>query len=474
MDFRRTATFVVMCAGMFFVLLDVTIVNVALPSIGRGTGAAHVADLQWVIDAYQLTLAGLLLAGGTLGDRYGHKRVVTAGFVVFGLASAGCALAPGIGALVAARVVQGMGAALLLPGTLAVITTLYPGRAERARAIGAWAAIGSLALPAGPVLGGVLVQFFGWPWVFWINVPVIAAVIVVIALAVRESEPERRRLDVPGVVLGTATLALVAFAVIEAGRAGAGAPSVLAAGALAVLSGVAFTVVEHRRAEPVLPLPLLRRPPIAVSTIVAGTMNFGMNGIVLLFTLYLQTIQHRTPIEAGLSLLPLFLPLVLLPAYAGRLAGDHGPRPVMLAGLALLVAGFCLLLTLRPGSPYGVLLPPMVVIGVGAALLTPSVVALAMGAAPPGREGLTSALNNTARQAGGAIGVAALGAVAGDPGRPAAFVSGLHHAATVGAVAYLGAALLTLLTRTEAQEDTRTGAQEDARTGAQDDRQGGV
>ncbi|NUP80666.1 MAG: MFS transporter, partial [Nonomuraea sp.] len=137
-----------MCAGMFFVLLDVTIVNVALPSIGRGTGAAEVADLQWVVDAYQLTLAGLLLAGGTLGDRYGHRRVVTAGFAVFGLASAACALAPGIGALVAARVAQGVGAALLLPGTLAVITTLYADRAERARAIGAWAAIGSLALPA--------------------------------------------------------------------------------------------------------------------------------------------------------------------------------------------------------------------------------------------------------------------------------------------------------------------------------------
>ncbi|GAA3539633.1 MFS transporter [Nonomuraea rosea] len=449
MTVRRTVTFMVMCAGIFFVLLDVTIVNVALPAIGRGTGAAHVADLQWVIDAYQLTLAGLLLAGGTLGDRYGHKRVVTIGFVIFGLASVACALAPGIGALVAARVVQGAGAALLLPGTLAVITRLYADREQRARAIGVWAAIGSLALPAGPVLGGLLVELLGWPWVFWINVPVIAVVVAVILRLVDESEPEARRLDVAGVVLGTATLGLVAFTVIEAGRLGMGAPLVLAAAAGSVLLVVAFVLVEHRRAEPVLPLPLLRRPPIAVSTIVAATMNFGMNGAMLLLILYLQTIRHRTPIEAGLSLLPLFLPLVLLPAHAGRVAGRRGPRPVMLAGLALLIAGFCLLLPIRVDSGYLPLMLAMVVIGVGAALLTPSVVALAMGAAPPGREGLTSALNNTARQAGGAIGVAVLGAIAGDPARPASFMTGLHRAALVAAAAYLGAALLTVFTHLE-------------------------
>jgi DHA2 family methylenomycin A resistance protein-like MFS transporter len=449
MTVRRTVTFVVMCAGIFFVLLDVTIVNVALPAIGRGTGAAHVADLQWVIDAYQLTLAGLLLAGGTLGDRYGHKRVVTIGFVIFGLASVACALAPGIGALVAARVVQGAGAALLLPGTLAVITRLYADREQRARAIGVWAAIGSLALPAGPVLGGLLVELLGWPWVFWINVPVIAVVVAVILRMVDESEPEPRRLDVAGVVLGTATLGLVAFTVIEAGRLGIGAPLVLAAAAASVLLVAAFVLVEHHRAEPVLPLPLLRRAPIAVSTIVAATMNFGMNGAMLLLILYLQTIRHRTPIEAGLSLLPLFLPLVLLPAHAGRVAGRRGPRPVMLAGLALLVAGFCLLLPIRVDSGYLPLMLAMVVIGVGAALLTPSVVALAMGAAPPGREGLTSALNNTARQAGGAIGVAVLGAIAGDPARPASFMTGLHRAALVAAAAYLCAALLTVFTHME-------------------------
>ncbi|WP_433430978.1 MFS transporter [Nonomuraea sp. CA-141351] len=432
-----------MCAGIFFVLLDVTIVNVALPSIGRGTGAPHLADLQWVVDAYQLTLAGLLLAGGTLGDRYGHKRIVTAGFIVFGLASAACALSPGIGPLVAARVAQGMGAALLLPGTLAVITRLYADREQQARAIGAWAAIGSLALPAGPVLGGLLVELLGWPWVFWINVPVIAVVVAVILRMVEEAEPAPRRLDVPGVVLGTAMLALVTFTVIEAGRAGPGSWAVIVAAAAALIAGVAFVLVEHHREDPVLPLPLLRRRPIAVSTVVAATMNFGINGVMLLFTLYLQTIRDRTPIQAGLSLLPLFLPLVLLPALAGKVAGRRGPAPVMLAGLTLLVAGFVLLLPLRTNSGYIPLLVAMVVIGVGAALLTPSVVALAMGAAPDGREGLTSALNNTARQAGGAVGVAALGAIAGDPSRAPAFVAGIHHAAVVAAVAYCCAAVLT-------------------------------
>ncbi|NUW40494.1 MFS transporter [Nonomuraea rhodomycinica] len=438
-----------MCAGMFLVLLDVTIVNIALPSVGARMGGGQVADLQWVVDGYQLTLAGLLLAGGTLGDRYGHRRVVVAGFALFGAASAGCALAPGIGLLVAARVVQGMGAALLLPGTLAVISRLHPDQESRARAIGAWAASGSLALPAGPLLGGALVQFLGWPWVFWINVPAIAVIIPVILVVAGESEPLDRPLDVPGVVLGTATLALLVLTVIEAGRLGLGDPLVLAAGALTVACGAGFAAAERRARHPMLPPALLRRRPIAVSTVAAAAMNFGLNGVMLLFTLYLQIVRNLTAVVAGVSLLPLFVPLVLLPAYAGRVAGRRGPRPVMLAGLGLLVAGFALLPTLRPAAGAWAPAVVMAVMGAGAALLTPSVVALAMGAAPPGREGLTSALNNTARQAGGAVGVAVLGAVAGSPSDAGAFVAGMRHAAIIAVVVYLVVIALTLTARAE-------------------------
>ncbi|MCA2223738.1 MFS transporter [Nonomuraea aurantiaca] len=429
---------IVMCAGLFVVLLDVTIVNVALPSIATGRHAG-LADLQWVVDGYQIALAGLLLTGGTLGDRFGHRRVVLAGFALFGLASAGCALAPGVGALVAARAVQGVGAALLLPGTLAVITRIFPGDQERARAIGVWAAVGSAALPAGPLLGGVLIQAFGWPSIFAINVPLILIIFVAVLRAAPADEPERRPIDLPGTMTGAGTLLVLTYAVIQAGRDGPDWRLFAVAAALLA----AFVVIESRREAPMLPLGLLRRPSIAVGTIGSATMNFGINGMMLLITLYLQGVLRLSPMTAGAALLPLFVPLALLSAPFGRLAGRYGPRPVMVAGLLTLAAGMGLLLLVRPAAPYLVLLPALAVIGLGAALLTPSVVALAMSDPPPGREGLVSAINNTARQAGGAIGVAAFGAMAGAPGGPR-FIGGLHGAAVVAGAAYLGVTALTL------------------------------
>ncbi|WP_218135602.1 MFS transporter [Nonomuraea jiangxiensis] len=431
---------------MFFVLLDVTIVNIALPSIGRATGITNVADLQWVIGAYQLALAGLLLFGGTLGARYGHRRIVVTGFLIFGLASMACALAPGLWALVGARAVQGMGAALLMPGTLSVVTRLYTAREEHARAVCVWAVVAGLSLPAGPVLGGLLVESLGWPWIFWINVPVVALVVAGTLYLVTETAPEPRPLDVPGAVLGTGALALLTFTVIETGRLGTWSSVFLLPAALALAAGTAFVLVERRRTHPVLPVSLLRERPIAVSTIVAAVMNFGVNGVIILFSVYLQMVRGHPPIQSGLALLPLFVPLVLLPAHAARAAARRGPRPVMLAGLVLLVAGFAPLLALRADSGYGALAVGMVVIGAGAGLLTPAVVALAMTATPPGAESLTSALNTSARQAGGVVGVATFGALAGDPDRPAAFVAGVHHAAVVAGGAYLGAALLALVT----------------------------
>ena len=441
---------IVMCAGLFVVLLDVTIVNVALPSIAADRHAGP-ADLQWVVDGYQIALAGLLLTGGTLGDRFGHRRVVPAGFALFGVASAGCALAPGVGALVAARAVQGVGAALLLPGTLAVITRTFPGGKERARAIGVWAAVGSAALPAGPLLGGVLVQTLGWPAIFAINVPLIMVIFVAVLRVAPADDPERRPIDLPGTLTGAGTLLVLTYAVIEAGRNG---PDWRLFAVAAVLLA-AFVVIENRRKTPMLPLGLLRRPSIAVGTIGSAVMNFGINGMMLLITLYLHGVLRLSPMTAGAALLPLFAPLALLSAPFGRLAGRWGPRPVMVAGLLTLAVGMGLLLPVRAvspylvlvpvraASPYLVLLPALAVIGLGAALLTPSVVALAMSDPPPGREGLVSAINNTARQAGGAIGVAVFGALAGAPGGPR-FIGGLHGAAVLAGAAYLGVAALTL------------------------------
>src|SRR3954454_18759938 len=257
----RRLILVVMCAGLFLVQLDVSIVNVALPSI-RAELEPSAAGLQWIVDGYAIALASLMLAGGTIGDLHGHRRVVLTGLALFGLASAAAGAAPSTGVLVAARVAQGVGAALLLPGTLAIIAHAFPEARERARAIGVWAAVAGLSLPAGPVVGGLLVAGPGWRWVFLVNLPVVVAATVLTARLVRESaDPRGRSLDVAGMALGTVALAAVTFALID------GVPL---AAAVAVRSAVGFVSVERRSPARMLPLALFRRPRFTVANAVAG------------------------------------------------------------------------------------------------------------------------------------------------------------------------------------------------------------
>ena len=438
---------VVMCTGYFLVLLDVTIVNVALPQIGTGLGAG-ISGLQWVVDGYALALASLMLAGGTVGDLRGHRRMVLLGLVVFGTGSLGCGLAPGVGVLVAARVVQGVGAALLLPGTLAIISRAFPGRREQAKAIGIWAGIGGLALPAGPLLGGLLVAGFGWRAIFLLNVPIVAVALVAVAVIVKESaDPQGRRLDLPGVVLGGLLLVAVTLAVIQAGRTGFGSPVVLAAAAAAIPLLAAFVAAERRRGDQaMLPLGLFRQPVFTVANAVAGAMNMGTLGTLFVLTLFLQTVQGRSPLGAGIALLPLFAPLALLAPLTGRLTSRIGPRLPVAGGLAIAAAGLALLAGASAGSGYPLLLAAFLLWGGGMGLLTPAVVAAAIGAVPGERAGLASAINNTARQASGAIGIAVAGAVAGQAvaggsgAANAGFVTGFHTVALGSAALYLLAA----------------------------------
>src|SRR5919199_1680762 len=321
----RWRVLTVMCVGYFLVLLDVTVINVALPQIGSGLGS-NTSGLQWVVDGYALALATLLLAGGTLGDLYGHKRVVLTGVVVFGLASLACGLAPNTGLLVAARVLQGIGAALLLPGTLAIITNAFPEPDRQARAIGIWAGIGSLALPAGPLLGGALVQGLGWRAVFFLNLPIVMFAGAVALRVVHESrEAEGRRLDRAGIALGGLLLAAVTFAFIQASHTGLGAP-VLVAIAVALVSLGCFLVVERSTPDPMLPLVMFTRRSFSTANAVAGMMNLGTLGPLFLLTLYLQTVQHRSPLNAGIAVLPLFLPLSVLAPIGGRLNARLGPK----------------------------------------------------------------------------------------------------------------------------------------------------
>lgn len=435
---RRRLLLGVMCVGYFLVLLDVTVVNVALPSIDAGLGAG-VSGLQWVVDGYAVALASLLLAAGTTGDLFGHQRTVLVGLAVFGVASLGCALAPTVGVLVAARVVQGVGAALLLPGTLAIISRAYPGD-EQAGAIGVWAAVGSVALPAGPLAGGFLVQLLGWRSVFFVNVPVVLVAGIVAARVVRaDHQPTGRRLDVPGAVTAALLLGTTTFAVIELGRGGVGAWAFAAAAALLAV----FVLVERRAADPMVPLPLFGRPAFAAANAVAGAMNLGTLGLLFVLTSYLQVVQGRSAIATGAAMLPLFLPLPLIAPLAGRWTSRRGPRPPMLAGLLVAAFGVALLVRVGAGSSYAVLVPALLLWGIGIGVLTPAVVAAAVAAVEPSRAGLASGMNNTARQAGGALGIAAYGAVAGPATHPAAYVGGLHAVGLVTAGLFLAGAAAT-------------------------------
>jgi DHA2 family methylenomycin A resistance protein-like MFS transporter len=441
----------VMCAGMFLVLLDVTIVNVALPSIGHDL-RADVAVLQWVVDGYAVTIAGLLLAAGVLGDRFGHRRMLLTGFTLFGLASLLCAPAPSAGVLVAGRVVQGVGGALLLPSTMAVIVEAYPDRGAQARALGMWAAISSLALPAGPLLGGLLIGAVGWRMVFWINVPLVAAAVLGALLVVkarpgrterRDTDSRRslgpswlcrpsagnrhrpwrsRRGDITGVVCFVIGLSAVVFTVVSAGhRAGAPVLVISAAVALAALGGALRA--ELRSPNPVVPPQLLRRVEFAAPNGIALTMNAVFNGTLFVAMLYLQDVQHFSPLTAGLATLPITVPLVALAPVSGRLTARYGPRPAIGAGCAVAAAGSLLLLGV--GHGIGWLLGAFATMGCGAGLITASVVAAVVRATPADRAGLATGVSNTARQVGTASGVAVFGAVAGAPAT-AAFVGHIH------------------------------------------------
>jgi MFS transporter, DHA2 family, methylenomycin A resistance protein len=435
----------VMCAGMFLVLLDVTVVNVAVPAITAGlrTGTAGV---QWVVDAYTVTLASLLLAGGAAGDRVGHRRVVAAGLAIFGAASAACALAPTPGLLVAARAAQGVGAALLLPGSIAAIADAYPDRAAQARALGVWAAVSSLALPAGPLLGGLLVSTVGWRAVFWINPPVVAVCLVGVLAWVRASGPRpgARRLDLVGVVLATLCLAATVYAVIAASGSVAAA---LAAAGVAAVSAVGLIWTERRVADPLLPPELFTRPAFRTVTVAALLMNLTSNGLLFLLIRYLQSILGQRPVTAGLMLVPLFAPLALTSPVAGRLTARYGPRPVMLAGAAVAAAGQLCVLLVTPATGYPRLVPALLGVGFGVGLFTAPVVAAAMRTVPAGRSGLASGVNNTARQAGTALGVAIFGAVAGSPAHADHFITALRWLGVAAAIGWVIVAALVIQLR---------------------------
>jgi DHA2 family methylenomycin A resistance protein-like MFS transporter len=425
--------------GFMVVQLDVTIVNVALPAMARGLGGG-VAGLQWVVDAYTLAFAVLLLSAGVLGDLFGARRVYLAGFGLFAAASAACALAPDAAGLIAARAVQGAAAALMVPNSLVVLNhaTRHDHRL-RARSVGIWTAAGGLTIGVGPVIGGLLLASFGWRSIFWVNLPVClagAALTLAFAPAAAHRNGERR-LDLPGQALAILALLGLVGGVIEAGPRGLASPLVIGAGVLFVLAGSGFVAVERRTHAPMLPLHFFDNAGFDAAVGFGVAVNMAYYGVLFVLTLYLQGAHGWSPLQAGLAILPLTLTFILSNLISGWLIGRFGSRLPMVIGGVIGAAGYGLLLTLNASSSFLQMLPIFLLIPMGMGLGVPAMTTAILASVEHSRSGTASAVLNAARQAAGAIGVALFGALAGAGGRA---VWGLHASALISTVLLLVAA----------------------------------
>jgi MFS transporter, DHA2 family, methylenomycin A resistance protein len=406
---RRVVTLIAMCVAQGMILLDNTIVNVALPSIQRELDVDP-GNLIWVVNAYVLALASLIMVGGTLGDRYGRKRVFLVGLAIFTAMSAACALSPNESALIAARAAQGVGAALVAPLSLSILADAYPPE-RRTTAIGIWAAAAGLGFGAGPVVGGILVELFSWSAVFWVNVPVGIIGIVLVITGVRESRnPNARKLDLPGAVLVAAGLCVLTFAIVESEHIGWTSPTMIALLAAAGLLLGSFLVLESRVPEPMVPLGLFRDSRFTVSCGVYAIMYLALASTFFFVTLFFQNVEGWSALEVGLSWLIMNTPFLIASTLAGRLAGWIGTATcwvgVLLGGLGVLALAF-----LTPGAGLLAASPGYVLIGAGYGMAVPTISSVAVSALPVEHSGLASGVLNSARQVGTAIGLAALGSV---------------------------------------------------------------
>ncbi|MGR8019354.1 MFS transporter [Burkholderia cenocepacia] len=419
--------------GFAIVQLDVTVVNVAIPSLGQAFGSS-VHGLQWIVDAYTLSFAALLLTSGTLADRFGSRRLFAYGLALFLLASLGCALAPSLAALVAARVAQGVGAAMILPTSLALITHACANdAAARVKAVAWWSATGGAISAAGPTLGGLLIDSLGWRAIFFINLPICALGLWLTLRHVRDSAAARTRLfDPAGQIVAVLVLGLLTGGIIRAGAHGISDP--YAAGALLASAalGALFVAIERRVAAPMLQLACFRIARVPGVLAIGAITNAAFYGLIFSLSLYFQNARGFTATESGLALAPLTI-IMLANIASARLAVRYGFRATVIVGLAVSLAGYVWLWqTLAAHTPYALLAPGLAAMAVGGGIAIPALTSTLLGSVEAGRSGTASAILNTARQVGAAIGVAALGALVA--GQGAAIVAGAAHAFAVAAV----------------------------------------
>ena len=463
-SYRRWWTLGAVSFGLFMIMLDNTIVNVALPTIQRDLGLS-LEELEWIVTGYALTFAAFMLTGGKLADLLGRRRVFVAGLLVFTVSSLLCGLAGSAHQLIAWRIVQGIGAAMMNPATLSIIAATFPPR-ERGRAIGIWAGVSAFALAIGPLIGGLLTEHVGWSWIFFVNVPVGALAIVASFLFIDESRDESdvRRLDVPGLVTSGIGLFALTYGLIQANTYGWTSARILGAFALAAVALAAFGVLELRTRVPMLDLRLFRDPTFTGANLATLLLSLALFGVFFFVSLYVQQILGYSPVKAGLTFLPMTVLIILVAPQAGRISDMIGSRWVVGVGLTLVAIALVLLSRLGVSTTFAGILPGLVLGGIGLAMSTAPATAAVLASVPVSQAGVGSAVVNTVRQVGGSIGIAVMGAIvahvlssslASGESEPVAFVHGYQLSLRIAAViAFAGAvAAVALIRRTPSTQD---------------------
>jgi len=446
---RKWWTLAAVSFGLFMIMLDNTIVNVALPTIQRSLHL-KISELEWVVAGYALTFGALMLTGGKLADLFGRRAMFVVGLVIFTLSSLACGLAGGATVLIAARVVQGVGAALMNPSTLSIITVTFPPK-QRGTAIGIWAGVSALALAIGPLAGGLITEHINWNWIFFINVPIGALAILAAFAFIDESRDtsQEQRPDIPGLFASALGLFALSYALIEANSYGWTSTRIVLSFALAAVSLVAFVLLERHQRLPMLDLSLFRNVGFAGANGVMLLVGLAMFGVFFYVSLYVQQVLGYSPVQAGAAFLPWTLLIILLAPQAGRLSDRFGPRPFVTSGMAIVAASLAVFATAGVHATFWHLLPGMLLGGVGMSLAMAPTTAAAMSSVRPDKAGVGSAVLNSMRQVGGSLGIAIMGAIvasgvsaslATGHTRPEAFVNGYHHAVEVAAVIALAGA----------------------------------
>ncbi len=446
--------------GLFMIMLDNTVVNVALPSIQSDLGVG-LSELEWIVAGYALTFAALMLTGGKLADAYGRRLIFVVGIAIFTLSSLACGLATSGGMLISARIVQGVGAALMNPATLSIIAATFAPR-ERGKAIGIWAGTSALALAIGPLVGGLLTQHLSWSWIFFVNIPVGILGIAASYLLIDESrDSTHERLDIPGLVTSGIGLFALTFGLIEANTYGWGSARIVTAFVLAVVLLVAFVVLEQRQRAPMLDLSLFRNSTYTGANVAMLMTALSMFGVFFFVSLYMQNVLGYSPVQTGAAFLPMTLIIILVAPIAGKVSDLYGSRWLIGAGMTLLSVQLFYFSTLGADATFWSLFPGLAIGGVGMSLtMTPSAAA-ATRAVPVDKSGVGSAVLNACRQVGGSIGIALMGAIvaheAGGRRTTEAFLDGFSLSLQVaGAIALVGALVAIGLIRSH-HEPSRPG-----------------